>query len=286
MTIRLRTLAIVLLLALAVGGSTAALVVWLGVYDVSATNQHTGPVYRFLEYAMKRSVLARADSIPAPAGLDDRARVTGGAAHYRAHCVQCHGAPGVAPDPFAQGLQPEPANLLESGRGWAPGEVFWVVKYGIKMSGMPAWAYRLSDREIWDVVAFVRAMPRLAPADYAALVSELPTQPVRERLQASAHRPGEAQAGREATKRYLCATCHSIPGLVSAEHQVGPPLNGIGTRSFIAGVVPNTPENMVRFLQNPQHIDPLSAMPAMGVTEQDARDIAAFLNTLDRVQAK
>lgn len=67
---------------------------------------------------------------------------------------------------------------------------------------------------------------------------------------------------------------------------MGPALEGIGTRSFIAGVVRNTPENMVRFLQDPQRTDPLSAMPSLAVTNQDAHDIAAFLATLDKVKSK
>jgi len=286
MTIRLRTIAIAGLAALVLAGAAGALVAWLGVYDVSATTQHTDPVYKLLDYAMRRSVQARARSIATPGDLDTPRRAEGGLVHYRAWCIQCHGAPGVAPDPLAFGLTPAPANLLASGRSWPPGEIFWIVKHGIKMSGMPAWAWRLSDEEIWDVVAFVRAMPRLAPVDYETMARRAPQQPARDRLQAAAARAGEVQAGRQATARYLCATCHTIPGFVSAQHHVGPPLDGMGTRSFIAGVLPNTPQNMVRFLQNPKAIDPLSAMPALGVTEQDARDIAAFLGTLDKVRSK
>jgi mono/diheme cytochrome c family protein len=286
MMIRLRTLAILFVAGLVMAGAAGALVAWLGLYDVSATSQHTDPVYKLLHYSMRRSVQARADALAAPRDLDSPARIESGLVHYRVWCIQCHGAPGVGPDPLAFGLTPAPANLLAAGRTWPPGDIFWIVKHGIKMSGMPAWAWRLSDEEIWEVVAFVRAMPRLAPSDYEALVRKAPQQARRERLQVAATRPGEVQAGRQATSRYLCATCHTIPGFVSAQHHVGPPLEGMGTRSFIAGVVPNTPENMVRFLQDPKAIDPLSAMPPLGVTEQDARDIAAYLATLDKVRSK
>jgi mono/diheme cytochrome c family protein len=288
MTIRLRTLAIVVLIALALAGGAGALVTWLGVYDVSATRQHTAPVFELLDFAMRRSVEARARSIAVPRDLDERAKVVAGAATYRAYCVQCHGAPGVAPDPFAFGLAPAPANLLAAGRTWQPAEIFWIVRHGIKMSGMPAWQYRLSDADIWDVVAFVRAMPAMAPRDYEELARSLPRQAPApsDPHAAAALRPGSADAGRQATRRYLCATCHTIPGFVSARHHVGPPLEGIGTRAFIAGVIANTRQNMVRFLRNPRDIDPLSAMPAMGMTEQDAHDIAAFLATLDDVGVK
>ena len=75
-----------------------------------------------------------------------------------------------------------------------------------------------------------------------------------------------------------------IPGFVSASNHVGPPLDGMGRRALIAGVLPNTTENMVRFLKNPQQVDPLSAMPPLGLSDQDARDIAAYLAGLDKVK--
>jgi mono/diheme cytochrome c family protein len=286
MTIRLRTL---LLLALAVailGGAVAFLFVRLGLYDLAATRQHTAPVFKLLDYAMRRSVQAHADDTRSPPpDLENPARIREGAAHFRAHCLQCHGAPGVAPDALAFGLRPAPANLLPAGRNWKPKEIFWVVKHGIKMTGMPAWTYRLDDAQIWAVVAFVRRMPKLTPREYAELAATLPEhqRPEAHANAATAPRAGDVEAGRRAAAQYLCATCHSIPGLVSAEQQVGPPLDGIARRTFIGGVIANTPENMVRWLKNPQEVDPLSAMPPLGLSDQDARDIAAFLYTLDRV---
>src|SRR5690606_38415338 len=95
-----------------------------------------------------------------------------GLALFRSHCVQCHGAPGVAPEPFALGMTPAPANLAITARAWSPAEMFWIVKYGAKMTGMPAWKYRLDDREIWDVVAFLTELPALSPRRYAELADE------------------------------------------------------------------------------------------------------------------
>lgn len=290
MVIRLRTLAIAAVVAAVLALAAGVLLVQLGVYDISATRQHTAPVYKLLDHAMRRSIKARAGGAAVPP-LDSRERVLAGAAHYQRHCLQCHGAPGVSPHPLAFGLTPAPANLLAAGRHWAPAEIFWVVKHGIKMTGMPAWAIRLSDDEIWDVVAFVRAMPALAPREYALMAAALP-QSEETPGAATRHapqpplRPGDVQAGRAATALYLCATCHVIPGFVSANHHVGPPLGGMGRRAFIGGVLPYSRENMVRWLMDPQQVDPLSAMPAMGLTEQDAHDIAAFLDTLDKVETK
>jgi cytochrome c1 len=74
-----------------------------------------------------------------------------------------------------------------------------------------------------------------------------------------------------------CGTCHTIPGITGARGNVGPPLNKIGTRVFIAGVLRNNPENMVRWLKNPQAVVPGNAMPDMHLTDAQARDITAYL---------
>jgi cytochrome c2 len=86
--------------------------------------------------------------------------------------------------------------------------------------------------------------------------------------------------GRVAIKKYGCGSCHTIPGIGGAEGLVGPPLAQIASRVYIAGVLPNEPDNMIRWIENPPAIDPKTAMPNMGVTVRDARDIAAYLYTL------
>lgn len=293
MTLRLRTLAIGLAAMLLAGLVGGAVLVYMGFYDISAMRQHTKPVFHLLDYAMLRAIDVRADA-PTPGDLGDERRVRAGLAQFRRHCLQCHGAPGVSPQALAFGLTPAPANLLHAGRTWPANEIHWVVANGVKMTGMPGWAYRLSDEEIWDVVAFLQAMPRLSPRGYAELVASLPqarepsasAQPPQPAPEGPASRTGSVEAGRFVTQQYLCATCHVIPGIVGATQHVGPPLGGIAGRAYLGGVLPNTPENMVRFLRDPQAVDPLSAMPALGLTEQDARDVAAFLSTLDRVEGK
>ncbi|MGH2353832.1 MAG: c-type cytochrome [Chloroflexota bacterium] len=79
---------------------------------------------------------------------------------------------------------------------------------------------------------------------------------------------------------YGCGACHVIPGVPGARGAVGPPLTSFAGRTVIAGRLPNTPENLIRWIMNPQAVDPLTAMPDVGVTEADARDIAAYLYTL------
>ena len=86
--------------------------------------------------------------------------------------------------------------------------------------------------------------------------------------------------GREALHQYGCHGCHVIPGITGPDVHVGPPLAGIGSRRLIAGLLPNEPAQMVRWLLDPPGVDPKTAMPALEVAEADARDMAAYLATL------
>ena len=90
---------------------------------------------------------------------------------------------------------------------------------------------------------------------------------------------GNPARGKGLVQRYQCVSCHTIPG-VPGEGSLGPPLEGIARKEYLAGKVPNEPKNMIRWIRDPQEPRPGSAMPAMGITEQDGRDIAAFLYTL------
>ena len=91
---------------------------------------------------------------------------------------------------------------------------------------------------------------------------------------------GDAERGRHVLQQYACIACHEIPGIVGASVPVGPPLDHMALRSFIAGVIESTPRNMVRWLRMPQQFVPDGAMPNLGVSEQDARDMAAYLESL------
>lgn len=88
---------------------------------------------------------------------------------------------------------------------------------------------------------------------------------------------GDPARGELALRQYACPTCHIIPGMVGAWGLAGPPLNQWARRVYITGALPNTPDNLVRWLQDPQEVSPGTAMPDLGVTERDARDMAAYL---------
>jgi len=102
-----------------------------------------------------------------------------------------------------------------------------------------------------------------------------------ERVALSAVPGGDAKAGRAAIQVYGCGSCHTIPGIPGANATVGPPLNDFAYRHYIAGRLPNTAGNLVRWIMLPQEIEPGTIMPNLGVTERDALDIAAYLATLD-----
>lgn len=91
---------------------------------------------------------------------------------------------------------------------------------------------------------------------------------------------GDARRGSDLVKQYQCGTCHDIPGVAGADGNVGPPLHRIGTRTYIAGYIQNSPDNMADWIEDPQRALPGNAMPRMGIPQKDARDIAAFLYTL------
>ena len=91
---------------------------------------------------------------------------------------------------------------------------------------------------------------------------------------------GNPVRGRAAIRQFGCGSCHAIPGIDGADGMVGPPLTGIAQRAYIAGVLQNSPQNMIRWLEDPPRVDSLTAMPNVGLTGDAARDITAYLYTL------
>jgi len=92
---------------------------------------------------------------------------------------------------------------------------------------------------------------------------------------------GDSHAGKKLIVSYGCGSCHTIPGIYTARGLVGPPLYFFGRRTMIAGELPNTPENLTRWLLNPRAVEPATAMPALGLSTDQAHDIAAYLETLN-----
>lgn len=141
-----------------------------GIYDVAASSPDTGLIQWALETTMSRSVHRRAEQVQAPP-LDDPALIRTGLIEYHEMCVVCHGAPGIKISPTGQGLNPSPPELAKES-GEDAGELFWVTKNGIKMTGMPAFGVTHSDEELWAIVAFMKRMGDLSPAEYQKMVDE------------------------------------------------------------------------------------------------------------------
>jgi mono/diheme cytochrome c family protein len=165
----MRTVIASLLIAALLAVLAAAAIIYAGVYDVAATAPHWRVTTWLLETVRIRSIKAQASGIPLPAGLEEPAKLVIGIGHYAAHCAVCHGAPGVPKGDIARGLYPPPPDLAKTAPVYTPAELFWIVKHGIKMTGMPAWTDH-SDEELWATVAFVEKLPGMSEQDYASLV--------------------------------------------------------------------------------------------------------------------
>lgn len=154
---------VAIVLAMAVG------FVWSGAYNVGADDSHTRPVHTVLEAARNRSIDTRASKLQLPANLTDPARIRQGAGNYDAMCTGCHLGPGMTGTELSRGLYPAPPNLAKTPVD--PARAFWVIKHGIKASGMPAWGKSMKDEYIWNMAAFLQELPKLDAAQYEALVA-------------------------------------------------------------------------------------------------------------------
>jgi mono/diheme cytochrome c family protein len=255
------------------GGIAAMVILLSGAYSTAATKQHFWITYRLLEVGLRFSVAAAADEITVP-DLKRVADLNEGVACYREHCVQCHGAPGVPPAALGMGELPSPSSLPQSAREWPEAELYYVVQKGIRMSGMPAWEYRISDDALWSTVAFIKTMPFQTRASYERMAQAS--------ADARCPKPNKAQPysleqAQITLRQYACDTCHVIPQLVGPNTHVGPPLTQFYRRKFIGGVLPNTHDNLVRWIVDPQAISPHSLMPNLGVTEPHAHTMARYL---------
>ncbi len=166
--------ALIVVGALVVGGTLAALAVVLsGAFNVGATVADSAPLRWLLVTTREASIglHARDVAVPpdGPPGDIDR-----GFRIFRAQCAMCHTPVGREPDAMAVGFNPQAPTFGPDADDMDPAELFWVTKNGIRFTGMPAWGPSLTDAEIWDVVAFVAAMPDMTAADYDAFDARLP----------------------------------------------------------------------------------------------------------------
>jgi mono/diheme cytochrome c family protein len=139
-----------------------------GAYDVAADVPHWKVTQSVMEKVRGASVERRSAHIEVPP-LGDATLITSGAGNYDAMCAGCHLKPGVDATEMSRGLYPAPPNFTTRPPGDAAAE-FWVIKHGIKMSGMPAWGQSMEDDHVWGLVAFLKELPDMSPNRYRELV--------------------------------------------------------------------------------------------------------------------
>jgi mono/diheme cytochrome c family protein len=147
----------------------AAVYFFGGFYSVAGSQEDPAILHWALVKVRTNSIVRHAHDQP-PADFDDPVKVQAGAHEFAEHgCVNCHGAPGVKWAKFSEGLHPDPPDLKEVVAEATPSQLFWVIKNGINMTGMPGFgAAGATDEDIWAIVAFLTKLPNVSEVDYKA----------------------------------------------------------------------------------------------------------------------
>jgi mono/diheme cytochrome c family protein len=164
----MRLILVTAVVVLLFGGGAVGLA-YSGLPNVAASQAEPGPLRWLLQTTRQHSVARHAAQIAVP-DLSGDQLVTDGAADYDAMCAHCHGGPGREPFVAAGDMSPPPPDLAQVAGRRSPGELFWVIKHGIRMTGMPARGATHSDGELWALVAFIERLPGLSAADYRRLL--------------------------------------------------------------------------------------------------------------------
>jgi mono/diheme cytochrome c family protein len=156
---------------LVVGVAAALIYAYSGSFDVAA-DAPDGPLTGWVAQTVReRSIAAHANDIAVPR-LDDADMIARGADEYAEMCAGCHLGPGISDNEFRQGLNPAPPDLAKASGKADVGRQFWIVKHGLKMTGMPAWGRSHDDATLWSIVAFLQKLPTLTPQQYAEMTAE------------------------------------------------------------------------------------------------------------------
>lgn len=214
---------VTVLVVLVVLAGLGLLFVYSGVFNVAASRRPSGFEHWVLTTVRENSIDRRAENITIPS-LDDSAMVMQGLVHYRESCADCHGVPGAGRDEFAEHMNPRPppffstpedrarfqARMKRAEKEGAAGagreererhekeelrSNFWKVKYGVAMTGMPAFGSTHTDQEIWDMLAFKERMRSMTAEQYRKLVAALPDSLVREHEEDHPEKPDPDTSG-------------------------------------------------------------------------------------------
>ena len=163
--------------------------VWSGSYNIGADSPHLPITLKVINNLRDHSTKAHSRGIKVP-NLDNPAMIAEGAEHYSSMCTGCHLAPGMAETEIRAGLYPLPPDLSKDGID-DPAEAFWIIKHGIKMTGMAAWGKTHTDEQIWNMVAFIRKLPTMTPGQYLKLGGKLPVDDDEHMHAAMGGKPGD-----------------------------------------------------------------------------------------------
>ena len=164
----------IIMLAIVLG---ALFYAWSGIYDIAATAPHHSLTLSLIEMLRDRSIKVRSEEIQ----MQHRENANRGETavfHYHEMCRLCHGAPGYPPEDFSRGLYPAPpdmtAGLVQARRSEAA--IYWIIKHGIKMTGMPAFGPSHEEEDLWSIAALAEEMPRMNREHYRQLVKAFSTE--------------------------------------------------------------------------------------------------------------
>jgi len=169
----MKNIVITLVTAITLATLVGLTVVYAGLFNVSASWKDPALVRWVLATTRENAVKSRAASIKVPP-MKGAQQVEEGFRSFREMCASCHTPPGASASPTAQGLNPEPPDLAKRAEQMSSAELFWVIKNGIRMTGMPAWGPSHKDTELWSIVAFVKTLPNMSSDDYQALDQQTP----------------------------------------------------------------------------------------------------------------
>ncbi len=145
--------------------------IFSGIYNVAADKPDAPVIVRVLKTVRKNSIRPRADKIRIPAYVKDTPAFEG-LSRFNKSCEPCHGAPGVKPFGFAKGMYPHPPDLMKSVKDLSLKHVFWVIRNGIKTTGMPSFEKTLTDKELWSLAVSVKHLPATSPREYEAAIKK------------------------------------------------------------------------------------------------------------------
>lgn len=181
---------------------------YFGLINPGADEPHSPIVYKLIQTARDRAIAVRADDLTVPM-LNDAEKIKQGAGNYAAMCTGCHLAPGIESTEMSKILYPAPPNLSKLGAP-DPARAFWVIKHGIKASGMAAWGTNMQDDYLWNMVAFLQQLPKMTPEQYQTMVAE---------SGGHSHGGGEEVAEDHGGMKGMPGMTHDDAGMEAGQHE-------------------------------------------------------------------